>query len=77
MVLSPSRRWEVPGLVAQLRSNHPVCRGHTTCNGRELPGGLVVRIWSFRCCGPGLLPRLGTKISHQATAHRAPHPQKD
>ena len=32
------------------------CKAHTALkNGtiREFPGGLVVRIWCFPCCGPG------------------------
>ena len=40
-------------------------------NGKvEFPGGRVVRIWGFHCCGPGSVPGLGTEIPHQATAHR-------
>ena len=29
---------------------------------RELPGGPVVRILHFHCCGPGSIPGRGTKI---------------
>ena len=32
------------------------------------PGGLVVRIWCFHCCGTSSVPGLGTEIPHQATA---------
>ena len=35
---------------------------------RELPGGLVVRIRHFHCCGPGSIPGQGTEIL-QATWH--------
>ena len=32
----------------------------------EFPGGLMVRIQHFHCCGPGSIPGLGTEIPHQA-----------
>ena len=39
----------------------------------EFPGGLVVRIPGFHCCGQGSIPGKGTVIL-QATCH--PHPPK-
>ena len=35
---------------------------------QEFPGGLVVRIQCFHCCGLGSIPCLETEISYQATA---------
>lgn len=31
---------------------------------RELPGGIVVRIWYCHCCSPGWIPGQETEIPH-------------
>ena len=40
----------------------------TTMSFREFPGGLVVRIPGFPCCGQGSIPGRGTEIP-QAVRH--------
>ena len=39
---------------------------------RAFPGGLVVRILGFHCCGPGSIPGRGTEIlqSHVAKKNK-------
>ena len=39
-------------------------RGDTEHRSTGVPGGLVVGIWCFHCCGPGSIPGLGTEIPH-------------
>ena len=40
----------------------------------EFPGGLMLRILCFRCCGPDSVPGWGTEIPQ--AAQRSPPPKK-
>ena len=42
---------------------------------REFPGGLLVRIWCFHCCGLGSIPGWGTEIPQAVWC--APPPKKN
>ena len=43
---------------------------------REFPGGLVVRILGFNCCGPGSIPCLETEVL-QGAWHSQKKKKKD
>lgn len=43
----------------------------------EFPGGLVVGIQHLLCWGLGLIPGLGTKISHQGAAHQGQERERE